>query len=120
MWTRWRASNTRTQKEENRWTTEWNLRDGREAFEGCPGKWRGRCGPGGEHQTQEQQAEQPETEGGDSTCSSCGGRHKGGEGKACTYIRTAEAGTNHPEPGQHHGPTEESQDQSGDGHHWQV
>ena len=30
-----------------------------------------------------------------------------------TYIRTAAAGTDHPEPGQHHGPTEESQDQPG-------
>lgn len=30
-----------------------------------------------------------------------------------TYFRTAAAGTDHPEPGQHHGPTEESQDQPG-------
>ena len=30
-----------------------------------------------------------------------------------TYFRTAAAGTDHSEPGQHHGPTEESQDQPG-------
>ena len=54
-----------------------------------------------------------------------------------TDIRTAAAGTDHSKPGQHHGPTEESQDQpglkhhlciqqlanlhvlEGDGHHWQ-
>merc|ERR1712107_731655 len=35
-------------------------------------------------------------------------------------IRTAQAGPDHSESGQHYGSTEESQDQPGDRHHWQV
>merc|ERR1712107_292531 len=54
------------------------------------------------------------------TCASCRGGSQGGEGQVGAHLRTAQAGPDHSESGQHYGSTEESQDQPGDRHHRQV